>query len=310
MTTVIERPAENSPFLPGTFSQFAWDSTSLGYLKECPRKYFLTMIEGWRSKDESVHLTFGIHFHKALETFDLLLSQGVEREAAIDNVFVYLLEVTKDWNPDHNKKNRETLLRSVIWYLEEYKDDPAKTIILSNGKPAVELSFRFDSGVPLPDGSGNYLLSGHMDRLVQFGNDLFVMDRKTTGSTIGGYFFDQFSPDNQMSLYTLAGRVVYDMPISGVIIDAAQIAVGFTAFGRGITMRSADQIDEWLEDFGTWMRVGELYSQSSRWPMNEKSCNNYGGCVFKGICNKSPSVHTAFLKTDFEQIFWNPLETR
>jgi hypothetical protein len=28
-----------SPFLPGTKIQFAWDSTSLGMLKTCPRLY-------------------------------------------------------------------------------------------------------------------------------------------------------------------------------------------------------------------------------------------------------------------------------
>jgi hypothetical protein len=45
-----------SPFLPGTKIQFAIDSTSLGYLKTCPRLYEYIMIEGWSPKDDSVHL--------------------------------------------------------------------------------------------------------------------------------------------------------------------------------------------------------------------------------------------------------------
>lgn len=49
----------DSPFLPGTKIQYAWDSTSIGYLKTCPRLYQYTIIEGWQSKGESLHLRFG-----------------------------------------------------------------------------------------------------------------------------------------------------------------------------------------------------------------------------------------------------------
>lgn len=297
-----------SPFLAGTNLQYAWDSTSLGYLKECPRKYELTMIEGWRSRGESVHLTFGIHFHKALENYDLQRAEGLSHEEAVEVAFCELIEAVGDWAPDHNKKNKDTLFRSVIWYWEEYREDPAQTLILSSGKPAVELSFVFEPDFRI-DGT-EYLLSGHMDRVVDFGGEKFIMDRKTTGSTLGSYYFNQYNPDNQMSLYTLASQVVYAMPVSGVMIDAAQIAVGFTAFSRGITLRSEGQLNEWLQDFKSWAYTARAYAEHGHWPMNEKSCNNYGGCVFKGICNKDPAVREVFLKTDFEKRYWNPLESR
>jgi hypothetical protein len=302
--------AFTSPFLPGTHIQYAWDSTSLGYLKECPRKYQLTMIEGWRSRGESVHLTFGIHFHKALENYDLFRAYGLDHEEAISWVVHYLFNATHGWDSDHHAKNRETLFRSIIWYLETYSDDPAKTLILSNGKPAVELSFRFETEVVVPGSRDHYILSGHMDRLVDFGGTRYVMDRKTTGGGIGTYFFDNFSPDNQMTLYTIASQIVYNMPVAGVMIDAAQVLVGHTAFGRGITMRSAGQLDEWMKDFEVWMATAHAYAVRGHWPMNEKSCGNYGGCTFRGICNKDPAVRDAFLRTDFEKRFWNPLEER
>ena len=38
-------------------------------------------------------------------------------------------------------------------------------------------------------------LCGHLDRVVTYGGQKFVMDQKTTGSTIGPYFFDGFKPD-------------------------------------------------------------------------------------------------------------------
>lgn len=298
-----------SPFIAGSCVQYAWDSTSLGYLKECPRKYFLTMIEGWRSKSDSVHLTFGLFFHRGLELFDKFKAQGATPEEAADLAFQAILEETVSFKSELPNKNRETLLRSIVWYWEHYKDDPAKTLILADGTPAVELSFQMETGLPCTP-EINYVLTGHMDRLVDFGGTRYVMDRKTSGTTLSNYYFNQFNPDNQMTLYTLASRIVYDMPVAGVMIDAAQIAVGFTAFSRGITMRSAGQLEEWLVDLDVWFTTAAYYAERGHWPMNEKSCNNYGGCVFKGVCNQDPSVRIKFLETDFERRFWNPLEKR
>jgi hypothetical protein len=281
----------------------------LGLLKECPRKYQLSMIEGWSARSASVHLTFGIQYHKALENYDVCRANGLNHDEALLWVVHFLFTATHGWESDHSSKNRETLFRSVVWYLEAYADDVAKTLILSSGAPAVELSFRFATeleaapGVPI-------LLSGHMDRLVDFDGTHYVMDRKTTGSTLSTYYFDQYNPDNQMSLYTYASKVVYGMPVAGVIIDAAQIAVGFTRFERGITLRSGGQMHEWMDDFEIWIDSARRYADLGHWPMNEKSCGAYGGCPFRGICSKDPSVREIYLKTDFEKRYWNPLETR
>lgn len=298
-----------SPFLEGSCVQYAWDSTSLGYLKECPRKYYLTMLEGWRSKADSVHFTFGIHFHRGLELYDKAKAAGATEDEAQEAAFKIIFEETAGWNPDHPQKTRDTLLRSLVWYWETYRDDQAKTILLADGSPAVELSFRLETEIPCtPD--RNYILSGHMDRIVDFGGLRYIMDRKTTGGSLSSYYFNQYNPDNQITLYTLAGRAVYDIPVQGVMIDAAQIMVGFTTFARGITMRSNGQLEEWLTDLDTWFTTAAYYAERRHWPMNEKSCNNYGGCVFKGICNQDPAVRESFLKTDFEKKYWNPLEPR
>ena len=67
-----------SPFLPGTNIQYAWDSTSLGLLKTCPRKYQYEMIEGWGTRDESIHLRFGIEYHTALQDYAISRAKGVK----------------------------------------------------------------------------------------------------------------------------------------------------------------------------------------------------------------------------------------
>lgn len=300
-----------SPFHPGTFVQYAWDSTSLGWLKECPRKYQYHMIQGLRSKGESVHLTFGDLYHKGLEWYDQHRAQGQDHESATFEVVSTLLHRTWDYERDPpgpwetgHQKNRETLIRSVIWYLEQFgENDPATTITLANGKAAVELSFKLQVDEDL-------VLCGHLDRVVEFQGQWFVMDRKTSTSTISSYYFDQYSPDNQMSLYTLAGSVITGNPIRGVIIDAVQIAVGFSRFERGMVYRTPDQSEEWLADTKVWIRQAQLFAEANHWPMNDKSCHKFGGCPFRSICSSDARVRETFLKQNFYQKEWNPLVPR
>jgi hypothetical protein len=293
--------AGRSDFLPGTNLQWNWSAHSIGLLKTCPRKYQLKKIEGWVPKGGgSVHPTFGIHYHKALENYDEFRAKGLDHDESLLWVLHFLFTATHGWESDHSAKNRETLFRSVVWYLEGYKDDTAKTLILSDGSPAVELSFQFATEYPADDGTP-FCLNGRLDRIVDFGGDNFIIDRKTTGSTLSSYYFDQYNPDNQSTLYTVASQIVYGMLVKGVMIDAAQIAVGFTRFERGLTLRSAGQLDEWMVDFSFWMETNRRYAEQNYWPMNETACGNYGGCEFRGICSKDPSVREIYLKTDFEK---------
>jgi hypothetical protein len=351
MNDLSVQPVEvPSPFLPGTFVQYAWDSTCLSYIKRCPRLYYYKIIVGYRSKGESLHLRFGGEWHQALWDYEDARHNGVDHEEAVRIVVYNLFFRTKDWDPDDPNKNKKALIRTTVWYLEHYRNDKAKTI-LYNGRPAVELSFRFplDWGPKRnphkwlakqskdltihewyceacgeemlekdrnPDDLGccpgpSYLLCGHLDRVVEYLDDPYVMDRKTTKYTPGSSYFDGFDPDNQMSLYTIAGQVLFQTPIRGVIIDAAQILVDSTRFVRGLTYRTSDRLDEWIQDLHYWLALAEHYAKANYWPMNDTACSMYGGCEFRGICSKSPTVREKFLASKWEKGKpWNPLEVR
>jgi PD-(D/E)XK nuclease superfamily len=329
-----------SPFLPGTNIQYAWDSTSLEWFKRCPRLYQYCMIEGWRPKDESVHLRFGIEFHAALHNYDKNRAAGMDHEDSLLEVVREMLICTDGWRPDHNYKNLPNLLRSVIWYLDHYDPDPAQTLIMGAGEPACEVNFKFEldwgpkaSSEALQEavteverGKGQvgeitthgypaaqpYILCGYLDRIVSFQNELFVMDRKTTRTTPGAYYFNQFEPNNQMSLYTLAGQIIFGTTIKGVIIDSVQVAIEFSRPCRGITYRTKDQTQEWVEDLRFWFARAEDFAAEGYWPMNDTSCDKYGGCAFREVCSKSPHVREMYLKSNFTQEGerWNPLKAR
>lgn len=339
-----------SPFLPGTNIQYAWDSTSLGLLKTCPRLYQYTMIDGWQAKDENVHLRFGQEYHSALEDYDRLKAKGESHDdamrEAVRNLLLRTWEKTADpldeggpWTTDPltkagKYKNRKSLLALVIDYLDKFADDPAETFILEDGKPGVELSFRFEldwgprqayslgqsltaTGVTQDEVlSQPYLLSGHLDRVVTFQDSLFVMDHKTATSTLSDYYFVQFEPSNQMTLYSLAGKVVLNAPIKGVIIDAAQIKLedNHSVGVRRFTFRTEGQLEEWVHDLKFWFAQAESYAEANYWPMNDTACSMYGGCKFREICSKDPGVRENFLKSKFNKLppeeRWNPLLAR
>jgi len=288
----------------------------MGLLKECPKKYELSILQGWTPKRTSVHLLFGQWYHGALERYDHARCDGLSHDDALDKAVEYTLLVTwnsklrRPWISDDPNKNRFTLLRTVVWYLEQFGvDDALHTVRLSNGKPAVELSFRFYSGYTTSMGE-QLIICGHLDRVAQWNDDFHILDRKTSKNTITEDFFKSFSPDNQMSTYDAAGNVVYNLPIKGIIIDAAQVAVTFSRFLRGFTPRTESQREEWLEDWSMWAKMAEFYATTGRWPMNDKSCGNYGGCIFRGICSKPKSTREVWLKADFTKRVWDPLVTR
>lgn len=335
-----------SPFIPGTNIQFAMDSTSIGWMKGCPRLYQYMMIEGWRPKEESDDPMFGLEYHSALEEYDREIAGGEEHLVALRKVVRNLLIRTINWTTKNQYKNRPNLLRTVVWYLDKFgENDPAETYIMKDGRPAVEVTFKFEldwgpdfggninQGGPILDGAGGqidfvephynqpYLLCGHLDRVVNYQGATFIMDRKTTKSQPTAWYFSAFEPDNQMTLYSFAGRLIFQTPIRGVIIDAAQVQINKSEYGRGVTYRTQDQIDEWLTDLKFLFAQFEDYAAEGYWPMNDKFCGTFRseasgkiGCPFRSICGSSPQVRENFLKANFTKLEegerWNPLKSR
>lgn len=315
--------------------QDVWDSTSLKLASDCLRKYYYVMMEGWQSKELSVHLRFGQHYATALEHYHKAKAEGashdealylVVREALIDT-WDYETELTGEgdpgypngvnikrdeqgnrigapWESGHNLKTRGNLIRTIVWYLETFEEDTCSTYILSDGRAGVEYSFKLpvDNGV---------VFSGHIDRLVNYAQGIYVQDQKTTGSTITARYFEGFAPDIQMSMYTFAGKAIYDIPVKGVIIDAAQIAVGFSRFERGFTFRDEPQLNEWYDTMMRKIEETQAATREQYYPMNTQACGNYGGCPFRQVCSRTPAIRPQFLKGAFVQgPSWDPMRSR
>jgi hypothetical protein len=290
-------------------TQFAWDQTSIKLAEECPYKYKLIMLEGWRSRGSNVHLLFGGVYASALEHFHKYRAEGIDFDEALIAVVREALQATwidnQPWQSDHNTKTRENLIRTIVWYFEHFRDDPCQTVILSNGVAAVEHTFQ----LPVDNG---IIFTGHLDRLVDYSNNIYIQDQKTTATTITPRYFLSYNPDSQIAgMYPFAGRAIFHLPVKGVMVDAAQIAVGFSRFERGFIFTDDGSLNEWYDDTMELIERTREMTRNNHFPRNRSSCNKYAGCQFRNVCSHSPAVRDQFLKADFEQgTRWDPLEAR
>lgn len=293
------------------FLQIAWDSTSLGELKTCPRKYYYNLILGKVARADNVHLIFGVAYHHAQQAFHYAIAEGATEHVATISAVRTALKDTIGWKSDDHHKNRYNLIRTIIWHIDQFgADDPATTIKLANGKPAAELSWRFDLGINTQTTGEPITLCGHLDRVVMFHNKPWILDYKTTKQSITDKFFDRYSPDNQISTYSYAGKIVYNIEVEGIIVDAAQILVNGTRFQRGFAHRSPEQIYEWRSELDWWLQLAEYCATKEHWPQNDKACFMYGGCVYREICGKHPAERPLWLDVAFENRLWDPLQVR
>lgn len=297
--------------------QLAVDSTSLGEFKKCPRSYYYAIVQGWEPRKTSVHLEFGIWFHGACERYDHARARGEDHSQALRDAVGWTLAQTWDkklnrgWISDHPFKTRFTLVQTLVLYMDHFANDESmETHILANGKPAVEVSFSFDAERTSAVTGEPQMLCGHLDRVVRFSDQFYISDRKTTGMALGPGFFRQFSPNNQMSLYTAAGFITLGIPVRGVIIDGIQVLVQTARFERGLAHRTHAQIEEWISGTHQWLESMDRCAEMGQWPMNDKSCDMYGGCQFREVCSRPPGARDQWLKMNYKKRIWDPLLRR
>lgn len=289
--------------------QAAWDSTSLVDFMTCPRRYQFHMIEGWVPAKRPPTLHFGIAFHEGLAGYYQAKVDGQSHNKAIAAGLRRAWAAWGDYQSDDNCRTKFTLSRGLIWYADRYVEDPAETVVMKDGTAAVELSFRTTLPMHNPDG-GQYMVCGHLDRVVKVGDVFRVSDAKTTKTTISDYYLRMYDLDVQMDLYDFAGRIVLMDEISGIMLDVMQTAVNFSRFQRAFTDRKPGQREEWMDEILFWIEQAEICAINEYWPANKTSCSKFGGCRFREVCTKEPCSRKVVLESDFKVERWNPLQSR
>lgn len=300
---------ENASFENGI--QFAWDSTSIGLYKTCPKKYYYSIVCGYEPRTMAPPLAFGIALHSVMEAWHKLIASGIDKHTALIKITRLAGQLGEHLPPGDTARTKESLVRSVVWYLDQFWEDKAKTLIYNN-KPVVEYHFK----LPFMDYLGmEVLICGHIDRMVHWQGKIYVSDYKTTKYTLDSKFFSQFKPGTQMPLYLTACHIISetfaDLPSAhGVIIDGMQLGVNFTRCARSVVEFSLEEINEYIEDLQYWIKSAMDACKENYFPQNSESCQKYSGCHFLEICSKSPARRQAYLDGNFVKRVWNPLQPR
>lgn len=311
---MLDLPARKSFSVEKPWLQHAWDSTSLGVFLRCPRRYFYEIVCGYRTRAESVHLTFGTLIHSAMEEYHLERQTSGHTEAQIKGLVALLRaawEGEKYWQSEDRNKNFWNALRAFIWYTETFAFEPDfNTASIGRKISAIELPFQFSLGDFTSSGE-EIVYCGHLDRVVDTASGRWVIDYKTTKKTLGADYFDTYQPSTQLPGYAVAAKIVFHEPVQGVIVDAFQVGVDFTRNARGHILLGAERADEWLDNASSWIAKaveiaeGAASPEERHWKMNTESCFI---CPFKEVCRSTPSVRPDVLKLDFKQRFWDPLD--
>lgn len=221
------------------------------------------------------------------------------------------IETVRNYLPGDSAKNRQTLVRTVAWYIEEQPEELSEGLrpyAFPDGTPAVELSFKLPLPWQSPYGE-NYILAGHLDYIGVFGPEMFVVDNKTTTKGLTAKFWNGYSPHMQVDTYDLVGSVMFpDLPLKGVMIDAAQTLAGGSRFARKPYYKTEEHREEHWETLKFWIKQAEQYAEAGYWPMNKRNC---WLCAFNRVCQLAPSQRPGVLAADFQKgPRWDPLHER
>jgi len=286
-------------------SPHAYDASRLRDLFLCRRRFQLSTvapIEPIGAEAYAIDREFGKAWHEVTRAYDEARVSGHEPLAA---GLRRALAHSAKWPSDTGSKSktRQTLVRAIIWYHEQYGANNALFPLIHNGNPAFELSFRF----PLWPNSET-LLCGNIDGVVEFGGEVWILERKSTASALSSFYWAKFDPNLQIDIYCLAAHLMWpEWKVKGVLVEAMQTGVTFSRCERKMFTRSPARLEETL--VAVQNAVKDYQHATDPQAPNFASCMSDGGCPFRAVCTTDPTMRDWEISTHWRPRSqpWNPL---
>jgi len=295
------------------------DNFALTMFQACPIKYKLRIQDHWTSRRKSSALGFGGALHEGLAAW-YRTGEQTKALSAIGDSWPENLPID-DW------RTKEKCLKTMMEYMKTYPVETFQVIGRDTEDPMVECTFTLSTGLYLAcesPGCNQPLYSltnplcsvcgepreeieygGIFDTLVEFNNNIYVLEHKTT-SRLGSYYFNQFKPNNQVTGYIWGGGLMSGQRVGGAIINAIGLyKSSATKFERQITSRSHEEISEWLIHIHSTCQQIRDCERRNYWPMYTGSCTMYGQCEYHSVhVLGTENERSKRLSTDFIQEAW------
>lgn len=287
------------------------DATMLASYR-CPRRFFYAHVHRYGSPGgKSIHLIAGGAYAKGLEVARLAYMNDKDPGECLLLGIDALIREYGDAQPGETSKSLDRMVGALEFYFDQYplNTDPARIAVIA-GSPAVEWSF----ALPLPFNhpvSGNPLLyTGRTDALMDFAGGLYGLDDKTT-SQLGTSWPKQWTLRSQFTGYAWAAREL-GIPLAGTLVRGVSILKTKYDTAQAIVNQPPWKIDQWVGHRDTVIHHmlhdwRNLTSGAQPEAALDETCNEYGGCMFKQVCEVPPTVRDSWLATNYEEVIWNPL---
>lgn len=308
------------------------DSSKVKAYMTCPRAFFYEYICGWRREGGGYHLHFGAAFHEALEflyknRYMNFMGDKQKTELMVAGAYDAFM---KAWDQKEmpfidEKKNPENALIAIIHYIDHHQLADQEIEILHTESAG---------SVPI---SATTFLQFRLDLLYRKNGKIYVKEHKTTGSFSSFGWRDQWYLSFQVMTYlhVLYGIAQDDDKVGGIDINGIAFTNKAASFlqrkgapDRRVVdfenipiKRPMDQMRQWLFQANSWTNLikeevsalrEEMYTEYDSimkgFIMNTESCNKYGGCPFKDMCQMwaNPLQHCAEVPLGYEIERWDP----
>lgn len=313
------------------------DATSLTTLWTCEQKFRRQMVEGVGRGGTSRHLVFGKAFHAGLEALHNARWAGQSAEECLNAAIKAALTQCgwretdgswQRWISQDRQKNAHTLLRALVWYADDLargEGGQLDTMTITEQAdpedretvhkfPATEVQLEWKLPFRAITGE-DYWLVGNLDRVVEWDDERWVNEVKTTGADIGDRYWAGWDPNVQVKTYDLlTANARSGWSIAGTLLEAHQVGVGFARWAR-MPLRPAPNREQFLDEIRLKLRVVEELTDAAEltegppasvFPSNYTACHGYGdGCPLRGVCRRGWEEREEMLRTVPREV-WDP----
>ena len=293
MSDKPEEPVIRTDVMRGEFSPSGVEAA------RCFRRFYYQKILGLKPKVTPTALMFGVAIHSAVEKFYELHGSGLNHEEVkLATVQTFVEEWNKTGLVGDMKRNLETGILIMNNYCDTYRHDSADF-----KKEDIESA----QWMPMPNGT---TLLVKMDRVLNNGNMIILVDTKTTSMPITEWYFRQFENHLPTSLYAYVVAELLghcdQVQIDAIKVPPPPATSKTAAFGRNSFIRTDLQIQDAINSYSSITNyiMNVLNNKpEEEWVnyfyCNQAECDKYGGCSFLPIC-KHGLDHPSVL-VDFDQ---------
>lgn len=287
----------NLPILPSR----THDNTMMTAFEKCPRLYYLQYVRNLVPVGRSAALDFGSLFHLGLSIWyahfnlpdsnrDLALLAAIEAMSKAD-----FEEIEGEF------RTRERCILMLAEYadyygwLEKTQGWNLKVILSETGFDTVD-----ENGLPW---------GGKIDLAVEWRNQLWILDHKTT-SRFGGDYYDQYVPDTQTCGYAKYAGILAGRKVAGVIMNVIVVHKIKKPPAEQFHRKAFDYPDfyyrEWEEQVRDHYRQVDQCEQTNTWRPRWQSCTHkYGKCAAFHVCRTAPENRQQKLSQEWEERTWD-----